>query len=295
VYYLQGREVRCVNARTGARRALAEVPADHVTGFTHVSDDNTRLCVPTIHAAAFEDVRAIDATVQRLGLASHLRVFDTRSGALVREVVVERGWVTHVQFRPGDADAILFNHEWPGDCGARRLWLWDGRGIRRLRPEGPTANGMARRRADWVCHEVWSADGRHVFYHGVYAAGDSAFAGRAFIGRVEPSTGAAVELAFPPHFRRYGHFTVGRDGAFVSDGYAEYAGAVAARGWGGAWLSLLRVDWARGELDWVPLAPHGSSWESQDAHPHPVLDHAGTEVLFTSDREGKRAVYAVAL
>jgi Tol biopolymer transport system component len=43
----------------------------------------------------------------------------------------------------------------------------------------------------------------------------------------------------------------------------------------------------------TPLVEHGSSWSSQDAHPHPVFDPGGRSVLFTSDRAGVRAVYRV--
>jgi hypothetical protein len=70
LYYLQGRELRCVNVQSGAIRRLAELPGDHVTGFTHVSDDNTRLCVPTIHESAFADTGAIDRLSSVRGLAA---------------------------------------------------------------------------------------------------------------------------------------------------------------------------------------------------------------------------------
>jgi hypothetical protein len=343
LYYLQGRELRCVNAHTGAMRALAEVPAGQVTGFTHVSDDNTRVCVPTIDTAAFADIGAIDATVQRLGLAGHLRVFDTRSGEEVGDIPVARGWVTHVQFQPGSRERILYNHEWPADCGVRRMWLWDGERHVRLRDEGPQPGGAPRRREDWVCHEVWTRDGAWVVYHGTYGGHD---AGPSFVGRVRPDGTGRAEAAFDPRLRRYGHFTLGagrdtpvqRGGAeltisttddgrpttspssvvggrssqqpsadfghtvLVSDGYYEPEGAAGAGGdpslggeRGGEWISLLHVDWEAGALAWQPLCRHGSSWASQDAHPHPVFSHAGDEVLFTSDVDGKRAVYAVAL
>jgi oligogalacturonide lyase len=286
VYYIQGRTIRCVNAHSGAARDLAELPGDHVTGFTHVSDDGARLCVPTIDERAFEDIREIDFTVQRLGLSSHLRVYDTRSGEQVREVVVERGWVTHVQFRPGDSEQILYNHEWPADCGVRRVWLWDGERSRRLREEGA---------ADWVCHEVWSRDGAWVVYHGTYGGQG---AGRSFVGRVRPDGSERAELPFDPRFRRYGHFTLGPDvSQLVSDGYAEFdsADADGSAPGGGAWISLLRADWERGALEWTPVCRHRSSWRSQDAHPHPIFSQRGDEVLFTGDGDGRRAVYAVRL
>lgn len=303
LYYLQGRELRCVNAFSGAQRTLAELPGDHVTGFTHVSDDNTRICVPTIHESAFSDIKAIDATVQRLGLAGHIRVYDTRSGEQVRDIEVDRGWVTHVQFQPGNNDTILFNHEWPADCGIRRVWLWDGSQIRRVRDEGPNDDGTPRRRADWVCHEVWSRDGRYVIYHGGYADDGQPQAGLYFVARYDTVSGERIELTFPPHFRRYGHFTVGpTDARLVSDGYAEYEGSeqhvtqfgdpsLVRSARGGEWISLLDVNWSGREIHWRAVCRHGSSWSSQDAHPHPIYNHAGDEVLFTSDHTGQRAVY----
>jgi oligogalacturonide lyase len=298
VYYLQGRELRRVNARTGAARVLAELPPGQVTGFTHVSDDNSRVCVPTIDAAAFEDIGAIDATVQRLGLTGYLRVFDTASGEEVARVPVPRGWVTHVQFQPGSSERILYNHEWPADCGVRRAWLWDGERHLRLRDEGPAAGGEPLRREDWVCHEVWTRDGAWVIYHGTYGGQRG---GPSFVGRVRPDGTERAEVPFDPGYRRYGHFTLGAGhNLLVSDGYYEPQGASGSGGdpslggsGGGEWISVLRVDWEQCEIAWRPLWRHASSWSSQDAHPHPVFSHAGDEVLFTSDVEGKRAVYAV--
>jgi hypothetical protein len=207
---------------------------------------------------------------------------------------VERGWVTHVQFQPGRNDVILFNHEWPADCGIRRIWLWDGQRIRRLREEGQEEGDPSRSHDDWVCHEVWSRDGHCVVYHGTYAAGAGPLAGRSFVGRVSPAGGDALEISFAPEFRRYGHFTLGSTASrLVSDGYAEYDDAPAGSARGGAWISLLDVDWDRRALRWTPLCRHCSSWASQDAHPHPIFSHAGNEVLFTSDVEGRRAIFSV--
>jgi len=111
VYYLQGRTLHVVNARTGLRRALNELPPGVVTGFSHVSDNNRYLCVPPIDVRAFRDVRTIDATVQQLALSSQLRIYRTSDGTELAGITVERGWVTHVQFRPGRPEQLLFNHE----------------------------------------------------------------------------------------------------------------------------------------------------------------------------------------
>ena len=287
VYYIQGREIRAVDA-AGSTRTLAEYPAGQMTAFTHVSADGTRLCVPTTDARALDGDRVlagrpdydIDRRVQDEDLASTLRVYDTATGEEVLREVVARAWITHVQFSPINHRQILYNHEWPADCGIRRVWLWDGEGHVRLRPEGD-----GRRREDWACHETWQRDGRFVIYHGSYDGGPG------FLGRVRPDGSDRAEIGFPDGWTQYGHFTVGNAGWLVSDGYYRrdddpVHGA-------GAWLSLQRVDWDGGEMTWIPLCRHGSSWDSQDSHPHPIFNHAGDAVYFTSDKDGKRAVYRV--
>lgn len=226
----------------------------------------------------------IDARVQRENLASYIRIFDTENGREVAVEKVPRAWITHVQFSPVRSDWILYNHEWPGDCGIRRLWLWDGHTHRRLRTE---ENG--RSRADWSCHEMWTADGRAIIYHGKFADGV------AFIGRVSPDGGDNVEIRLPKAYHRYGHFTAGtvHNDWLVSDGYYHPAGEPESGTWGGDWLSVQKVDWARQTIEWVPLCRHESAWDCQDSHPHPVFAPGDGYVYFTTNRDGGRAVARV--
>jgi Tol biopolymer transport system component len=290
-YYIQGRQVRAVDM-SGQERVVAELPAGQMTAFTHVSACGTRLCVPTCDARILDDEARlparkpeydVDARVQAEGLNSYLRVFDTATGRELQAEPVHRGWITHVQFSPADRELILYNHEWPADCGIRRMWLWDGRQHRQLRTESPQPNGHARSRKDWTCHEMWERDGSAVIYHGAYHEGP------AYIGRVRADGSGVQEIALPQDWRQYGHFTVGRPGQLVTDGY--YQTPDTREGGEGQWLALVTADWQGGEAAWQPLARHGSSWTSQDAHPHPIIDHACKAVYFTSDREGRRAVY----
>lgn len=51
------------------------------------------------------------------------------------------------------------------------------------------------------------------------------------------------------------------------------------------------VDWDRRLIQWFPITRHGSSWNSQDSHPHPVFSHAADSIWFTSDKDGQRAIY----
>ncbi len=299
VYYLQGQDLVATDL-LGKLRVLATIPDDQVTAFTHVSNDGSRLCVPTTDAAVLRDelirhpqrLTEIDRAVQRDGLTSWLRVYDTATGEMVGCEPVAQAWVTHVQFSPTDREMILYNHEWANDCGMRRMWLWDGRRHLRLRPEAPEAG---RSRHDWVCHEMWSRDGQSILYHGRFADGPS------FLGRVRPDATGHIEIPFDLQWQQYGHFTTsGRDDLTVSDGYYRPPARETpdspdalddADDPHGQWISLQHIDWDRCRIDWQPLCRHGSSWSSQDAHPHPVFNHAGDAVYFTSDRDGRRAIY----
>jgi hypothetical protein len=100
-----------------------------------------------------------------------------------------------------------------------------------------------------------------------------------------------IEVPFPAAYHSYGHFTVSDRGLLVSDGYYRQADDPESRR--GQWISLQKVDWAKRTIDWLPLCRNGSNWDSQDSHPHPIFNHRSGAVYFTSNFEGKRAVYRV--
>jgi oligogalacturonide lyase len=289
VYFIQGRKI-CAVDTNGVRRVLAEYPQGQMTAFTHVSADGTRLCVPTTDARALDEDKLlkgrpdydIDARVQQEHLSSYLRVYDTATGKEVSCERVPNAWITYVQFSPKDNGLILYNHEWCADGGIRRIWLWDGHKHIRLRTEGE-----GRSRADWTCHEMWERDGSAIIYHGSYQGGAT------YIGRVKPDGSGRTEIALPKEWSRYGHFTVGRPGWLVTDGcYVQPKDPPKS---GGSWISVVQVDWKAGQYEWHPICRHGSSWTSQDSHPHPIFNHAADAVYFTSDANGKRTICKVAV
>jgi oligogalacturonide lyase len=310
VVLLQGRAITRVRLEDGPSEILAELPAGVVTGYGTLTADGARYALPFIDAAAFADLHAIDATVRRLGLVSRVLVVDTSSGGVVDEMEVAGGWVTHVQLRPADPATILFNHEWAEGSGTRRLWIRDPAGIRPLRRAQGARTDVPIDAADEVEHETWTADGSAVVYHGVSRLPTG---GRPFIGRVSLADGLVTEIALPSGPVRYGHLAARDARTFVTDGIADPVDATAdarpgerprtatrldgadapAEDDGGRWISRLDVDWVARRVVPTPLVEHGSSWSSQDAHPHPVFDPGGRSVLFTSDRAGVRAVYRV--
>jgi hypothetical protein len=201
--------------------------------------------------------------------------------------VVHSAWVDHVQFSPLDDHIILYNHEWASfDQGIRRIWIFDGRRHIALRTEGD-----GRSREDGVSHEMWERGTGNLIYHGSYTRGVK------FIGRIsfkdphDPADYTISEIPLPPECKKYGHFTVSNNNVLVSDGH--YAAAGEKESWGGEWITLFKPDWEKKTVELEPVCRHLSSWRCQEVHPHPVFNHAAGAVFFTSDFEGKRAVYKV--
>ena len=307
VYFIQDKNI-CAVGPDRKIRILHQVPDGQMTAFTHVSGDGRFLCVPTTDARILDydpaaegyglDRRPkydIDARVQRENLCSYLHVYDTQTGRETLCEPVPRCWITHVQFHPLDSGLILYNNEWPSfDCGIRRINLFDGKSHRRLR-----IAGQGRSAADWVCHEMWSSDGRCVIYHGAYAGGP------AFVGRVDVQNMTYSEIPLPAEYDAYGHFTINDGGELVCDGYYKQPGDTQQQRENSTdhgadphiknaeYISLVHPDWEARTLSWIPLCKHGTDWLGQDTHPHAIFNHRGDTVYFSS-RKGKFVgVYSV--
>lgn len=328
VYYIQDDKI-CRTDRDGNIRVLNRVPDGRMTAFTHVSLDGTKLCVPMTDGRILDfypetegeglDKRPkynIDQRAQDEGLNSYLCVYDTESGALLYEKTIPRCWITHVQFHPLDSDIIMYNHEWSAfDCGIRRVNIYDRHQdiFYHVRTEGDDTKGnprgYVRSRHDWVCHEMWTDDGRSIIYHGGYDDGP-AMVGRCDIDFTHTDAdGLPVrnfwEIALPDEYNAYGHFLMDHRGNLTCDGYYRMPGEKIIERENstdngpdphrkdGAYITKVEPDWDEGILHWVPLCKHDSDWLGQDAHPHPIYAHAGDRIFFNSRMAHTVNVYAV--
>ena len=338
VYFIQDRDI-CAVDKEGNLRVLNRVPEGRMTAFTHVSNDGTKLCVPMTDGRILDfdpdtegtglDKRPaydIDARVQEENLSSYLCVYDTESGQLLYEKRIPRCWITHVQFHPQDPEIIMYNHEWSSfDCGIRRINLYDHHTDRYLhvRSEGENTlgspRGYARRRGDWVCHEMWQDDGVHIIYHGGYQDGP-AMVGRCTVDIASLAKSGEIpqeqmpdgfggasyeEIALPDEYTAYGHFLMDHKGNLTCDGYYRKPGEKVIERENstdngpdphrkdGVYVSKVIPDWAAGKLQWIPLCRHDSDWLGQDAHPHPIYSHRGDRIFFNSRMKDKINIYCV--
>lgn len=292
IYYLRGRHLMKTSL-DGHSFTLALLPKGSVCAVLHVSTSGRKLLVATTDQGIFEGCTGhgfdagIDERVQTLGFSSVLRVYDTNTGDQILRENVPRAWITHVQFHPDNDGLILYNHEWPSDCGVRRVWLFDGQQHHMVRPQG-----QGRSAQDWTCHEMWSRSGRSLIYHGTYHKGPS-YLGRALIHSAHDVLPIQLsEIPLSQDYVSYGHFTVGLKDELYTDGYFRHPGEGADKS---RYISRVDPDWEKKSLVWTPLCEHRSSFTTQDSHPHPVLNHKGDTLYFNSDFEGHRAVYALAL
>lgn len=318
IYFIQDDKI-CKVGLDGAVLVLNFVPDGRMTAFTHVSADGRYLCVPMTDGRCLDfdpetegsgldrrPVYDIDGRCQEEDLSSYLCVYDTGTGAMLYEKAIPKCWITHVQFNPRNPEQIMYNHEWSSfDCGIRRIWLYDHASdtVTRVRTEGDDTlgnpGGYARKANDWVCHEMWSDDGKTIIYHGGYEDGP------AMVGKFEPESGKYWEIALPDDYDAYGHFTMDHQGNLVCDGYFKYPWEVKKvrenstdngpdpHKKDAEYICKVLPDWEKGTLAWIPLCRHESDWMGQDAHPHPIYSHSGDRVFFNS-RMGKTVnVYCV--
>lgn len=318
IFYIQDDKI-CKVDLDGNITVLNHVPDGRMTAFTHASADGKRLCVPMTDGRCLDfdpetegsgldkrPIYNIDGRVQEENLNSYLCVYDTETGELLFEKVVPKCWITHVQFNPVNPEIIMYNHEWPSfSCGIRRIWLYNHSTdeIRRIRTEGNDTlgnpRGYARNAEDWVCHEMWSDDGKTIIYHGGYENGP------AMVGKYDMESQKYWEIALPDDYNAYGHFLMDHLGNLVCDGYFKYPWEVKKvrenstdngpdpHKKDAEYICKVLPDWEAGILTWVPLCKHESDWLGQDAHPHPIYSHTGDRVFFNS-RSGKTVnVYCV--
>ncbi len=307
IYFIQDDKICKVNLQ-GEITVLNHVPDGRMTAFTHVSADGKLLCVPMTDGRCLDydpdtegsgldkrPIYNIDGRVQDEKLSSYLCVYDTATGALLYEKEVPLCWITHVQFNPANSEEIMYNHEWPvTDCGIRRIWLYNHATdtIRQVRTEGKMPGAYPRKKEDWVCHEMWSDDGRYIIYHGGYDNGP------AFVGRVDTADFSYVESALPDDYNAYGHFLMAHNGDLVCDGYFKFPEDIKPvrenstdngpdpHKKDAEYISQVIPDWQKGTLKWIPLCKHETDWLGQDSHPHPIYNHRGDKIYFSA-RSGK--------
>lgn len=196
-------------------------------------------------------------------------------------VLDQHRYMGHPMFRPFDDSIMGFCHEGPHDLVDARMWFIneDGTNLRKVKEHAPHESCM---------HEFWVPDGSKLMYVS-YTKGDQ----DRYIGAADPVTlQNEMLMAMPPCAHLMSNF----DGSLVVGDGAGQLGDVADKD-GHAfeadpYIHLFDMK----TRSHRPICRHDSSWaeykgNTQATHPHPSFTPDEKRVLFSSDREGKPALY----
>lgn len=123
---------------SGALKELGTLPQGRCTGHLSASKSGLIWC-------SYQLANRIFALV----------VLDPKVG--IAEVVwKDDHHLGHCQACPGDDNTVMYIHETGGDA-LQRIWLFDYP-TRSVRPY------FVEKEGDWITHEVWSADGEHLYF-----------------------------------------------------------------------------------------------------------------------------------
>ncbi|HKN04120.1 MAG TPA: oligogalacturonate lyase family protein [Buttiauxella sp.] len=284
LYYVKNeRTLLEVNLETLVEREVYRVPADWVGYGTWVANsDCTKLVgieiskddwVPLNDWKIFHDFfhKGPNCRLLRVDL-------QTGESAVIHQ---EKNWLGHPIYRPFDDNTVAFCHEGPHDLVDARMWMVneDGSNVRKVKEH---AEGES------CTHEFWVPNGSSLMYVS-YLKGQQ---GRT-IYSYNPETGANAEVMQMP---ACSHLMSNFDGTLlVGDGSGT---PVDVKDTGGYTIDndpyLYAFDVVK--KAYFRVARHDTSWATfansrQVTHPHPSFTPDDSAILFSSDKDGKPALY----
>ncbi|EHD21692.1 MULTISPECIES: oligogalacturonate lyase [Brenneria] len=284
LYYVKnGRDLRRVDLQTLEEKRIYQVPEDWVGYGTWVANsDCSKMVGIEISKEDWQpltDWKKFQAFYFTNPCCRLIRI-DLSSGKAAT-ILQENRWLGHPIYRPGDDNTVAFCHEGPHDLVDARMWFIneDGGNMRKVKEHAP---------GESCTHEFWVPDGSALIYVS-YHKGNS----HRYICSVDPVTLENRRLtAMPPCSHLMSNF----DGSLlVGDGSDA---PVDVQDDGGYKIEndpfLYVFNMRTGQRHRV--AQHNTSWkvlqgDRQVTHPHPSFTPDDKQILFTSDADGKPALY----
>ncbi|MEM1989428.1 MAG: oligogalacturonate lyase family protein [Candidatus Bathyarchaeia archaeon] len=278
-YYWDGRFLKSVDTETLERDIFFAVPENFHPVDMSISLDGRFLAFGYSEIVNLSTASGIIYSGMLETLYRRPRSLVLRLDVSKREVLPLWGeceWISHININPVNPDEVLFCHEGPWHL-VQRMWivkasthevyplLQQKRYLERAGHEFFTNKGrvvvqFARRSTpsstDWTSYDVFlNTDGSNIkMFKYRYLA-------PAHIKSRDDEKVSVGDRAFPdPSFK---------DGA--------------------AFLGLIIYE--DEEAIVKPLCRHGTSWLTQNSHPHPIFTPDYKGVIFTSDREGECNIY----
>ncbi|SFL91479.1 oligogalacturonide lyase [Gracilibacillus orientalis] len=212
------------------------------------------------------------------GYVGHRELMEAKPYSQILKINIEDGdatvvyedhnFTTHINTSPKHKNLITFCHEGPWQLVDHRIW-----GLN-LNTQETWKIRERKEPYEMVGHEYWFPDGENIGYHGFRADGT------AFFGKIHYNNKNMEEVEFS--FRNWHAHSHGFS-RVVIDGRAPLD-------------KLIVWDQVNGEFSNPKmLCEHRCSFHVQKVHAHPRFSPDGSQLLFTSDKNGYGNLYLVDL
>ncbi|MCL2900130.1 oligogalacturonate lyase [Brenneria tiliae] len=284
LYYVKnGRDLMRVDLQTLEEKTIYQVPEDWVGYGTWVANsDCSKMVGIEIRKEDWQpltDWKKFQAFYFTNPCCRLINV-DLSSGKAAT-ILQENRWLGHPIYRPGDDNTVAFCHEGPHDLVDARMWFIneDGSNMRKVKEHAP---------GESCTHEFWVPNGSALIYVS-YHKGNP----HRYICSVDPVTLENRQLTVMPPCS---HLMSNVDGSLlVGDGSDAPVDVQDDGGYkieNDPFLYVFNMRTARQHR----VAQHNTSWkvlqgDRQVTHPHPSFTPDDKQILFTSDVDGKPALY----
>lgn len=287
---------------------VSNLPKGWLTGYTHISNDGKKFCVPCTDPKAFtkgdqtqhDQLKYVPSRMVNGGYKTKIIVVDLERSVYINEIEVPF-WVTHVQFDPNDSDIILCNSEGTLPSSAKRDYPFWGR-VWVVKADGSYKRLFNQVEGEYVNHENWYSDGQGVVYHG--KRNQTFFKKICYLSMIALNK---YGLNFFPRQKldaMFSHYVAARnkEGKQIFSANISHPVSHAVAGSQGKnFIADSRDGYIYGykkndnNFEKILICNHGSSLRFQDAHPHPRVTYQGNSIIYTSDMNGSCNVYEVRL
>ena len=280
VFYFDGPVLRVVKTDTLEDRELYRTPAGFHPGLPSCTADGHYITFvyrqefpASTHTGLIYDTMAEE--YYQAAMSVIMRVDAAKGGGMA--VWGDHKWYNHSLIHPTRPNVILFCHE-GGTFSPQRMWIvdLDQKYTRQAVPLYPQKPGE-------VCvHEYFTQQGEIGFQY-TLLTGEQPEEFNAFI---RPDGMWIRQYRYPG--KRPGHIQSNSDNSVVV-GDCAYLSREDTDG--GSYLGLMTH--VNGEVKVKRLAWHGSSWHTQESHPHPSFSPDDRWVIYNSDADQHHNVYMV--
>jgi oligogalacturonide lyase len=286
IVYITGRQVRALDAATGATTTLYEESGAFSMGAPSIAANRRYVAFcrnEQVEVPRGPNYAGFKESFYRIKDGRVTLAYTDGSGAF--DAYRDTHWLGHFQFCPDDPTIGSFCHEGPWHLVTQRIWLLDF-AARTARP------CFRQNEDDSIGHEFWTQDSLIFFdnrgpgHDGTITSNrDQAVASHVavnqntmipYVGLADRNGKVIRQIEMPFYCN---HYHANPDNTvLVGDDVDD--------------LVLIDIAGERAELR--PLVRgHGTSWHTQSSHCHPTWSWDGSRILYASDKGGRVNLYLV--